>query len=100
MVSERKVIALLAGLERMKLYCAAHPANPAAIRQPRLFKREQCWVAILRLGGNDSICGIGSSVETALRAFDENYLSALHSATARRKKNSPERFRDQPGQAE
>ncbi len=88
MATERKVIAMLAALERMKLYCAAHPASPAAARQPRLFMRDHCWVAILRVTEKDGICGIGSSVETALRAFDQNYLLALHSPRARRRPDS------------
>jgi hypothetical protein len=84
MVTERKVMAMLAAIERMKLYCAIHPGSPIAIRQPHLFKRAQCWVAILGPGGAGEICGIGSSVETALRAFDESYLSALRSPKLRR----------------
>lgn len=54
MVPECKVIAMLAALERMKR-----------------------WVAILGLTSKHIICGIGASVETALRAFDDNYLFAL-----------------------
>ena len=77
MVTERKVIAMLAALERMRLYCAAFPVSPAAIRQPRLFKRGQWWLAILEPAAKDRICGIGATVETALRAFDQNYLTAF-----------------------
>jgi len=90
MVTERKVMAMLAALERTKLYCAVHPSSPAAIRHPRLFKRGQWWVAILGPGGRDGICGIGSSVETALRAFDESYLSALRSPSSTLRHDNPE----------
>ena len=71
MVTETKVIAMLAALERMKLYCAAHPTSPVAARQPRLYKRAQCWVAVLRVTEKGRICRIGASVEAAFRAFDE-----------------------------
>lgn len=79
MVTERKVIAMLAALERMKLYCAAHPGSPTAVCQPRLFKRGQRWLAILGLTTKDGIFGIGASVEAALRGFDQNYLAAQRS---------------------
>jgi hypothetical protein len=88
MVTERKVIAMLAALERMKLYCAAHPASPAATHQPRLFKRDERWVAILGISSNQTICGIGSTVETALRAFDENYLSTSRSSPPKRPRDA------------
>jgi hypothetical protein len=37
----------LAAMEEMKLYCAAHPGSPAAIRRPRLSIRGRTVVALL-----------------------------------------------------
>src|SRR5437773_1835015 len=65
------------GLERMRLYCAAHPSTPSAVRQPHLFLREQLWIALLGPNAEQGIVGIGSSVESALRDFDTQYLAYL-----------------------
>src|SRR5205085_11339655 len=37
--------ATVAAMERMQLYCAAHPGSPSAARQPQLLYRGQLWVA-------------------------------------------------------
>jgi hypothetical protein len=67
----------LAAMERMELYCAAHPGSPSAARRPKLRYREQLWVALLGPSIKEGIVGIGSTVEAALRAFDAQYLAGL-----------------------
>ena len=67
----------LAAMERMELYCAAHLGSPSAARRPRLVYRGQLWVALLGPSIEEGIVGIGPTVETALRAFDAQYLAGL-----------------------
>ncbi|HJT45379.1 MAG TPA: hypothetical protein VJ721_03825 [Chthoniobacterales bacterium] len=67
----------LAAMERMELYCAAHPGSPSAARRPQLLHRGQLWIALLGPNVNEGIVGIGPTVETALRAFDAQYLAGL-----------------------
>lgn len=67
----------LAAIERMKLYCAAHPGSPSAARQPQLSYRGQLWIALLGPNVEEGIVGIGQTVEAALRAFDAQYLAGL-----------------------
>ena len=64
-------------MERMDLYCAAHPGSPSAARQPRLVYRGQLWIALLGPSVEEGIVGIGPTVEAALRAFDAQYLAGL-----------------------
>jgi hypothetical protein len=66
-----------AAMERMELYCAAHPGSPSAARRPRLFLRSRLWVALMGPTVEDGIVGIGPTVEAALRAFDAQYLAGL-----------------------
>ena len=67
----------MAAMERMDLYCAAHPGSPAAARRPQLFFRSHLWIALLGPSVEEGIVGIGATVETALRAFDAQYLAGL-----------------------
>jgi hypothetical protein len=67
----------MAAKERAELYFAAHPGSPAAVRRPELSIRSGTWVALLGPAIGDGIVGLGSTVETALRAFDAQYLAAL-----------------------
>ena len=64
-------------MERMELYCAAHPGSPSAARRPRLFLRSHLWIALLGPSVEEGIVGIGQTVEAALRAFDAQYLAGL-----------------------
>jgi len=66
-----------AAMERMDLYCAAHPGSPSAARRPRLFLRSDLWIALLGPSVEEGIVGIGQTVEAALRAFDAQYLAGL-----------------------
>ena len=68
---------LAAAIERAELYFAAHPGSPSAVRRPRLSKRSGTWVAVLGPNLREGIVGLGATVETALRAFDAQYLAAL-----------------------
>jgi hypothetical protein len=72
-----------AALERIELYFCAHPGTPSAVRRPQLFLRGNTWVALLGPNIENGIVGLGSSVESALRAFDNAYLRALHSPSGR-----------------
>lgn len=67
----------LAAMDRMELYCAAHPGSPSAGRRPQLLCRGQLWVALLGPSVEEGIVGIGQTVEAALRAFDAQYLAGL-----------------------
>jgi hypothetical protein len=67
----------MAAMERMELYCAAHPGSPSAARRPRLFLRNRPWIALLGPSVEEGIVGIGQTVEAALRAFDAQYLAGL-----------------------
>jgi hypothetical protein len=67
----------LAAMERMELYCSAHPGSPSAARRPQLLYRGQLWIAVLGPNVEEGIVGIGQTVEAALRAFDAQYLAGL-----------------------
>jgi hypothetical protein len=67
----------MAAMERMELYCAAHPGSPSAARRPRLFLRSHLWIALMGPSVEEGIVGIGQTVEAALRAFDAQYLAGL-----------------------
>jgi hypothetical protein len=66
-----------AAIEQMKLYCAAHPGSPSAVRRPQLFVRGDLWIALLGPSVEDGIVGIGPTVAAALCAFDAQYLAGL-----------------------
>jgi hypothetical protein len=66
-----------AAMQRMEIYCEAHPGSPSAVRRPRLMKRGKIWIVLLGANVREGIVGLGPSVEAALRAFDAQYLSAL-----------------------
>jgi hypothetical protein len=48
------------------------------VRSPQLRKQGNHWIAALGPKIEQGIIGVGASVESALRSFDENYLAALH----------------------
>jgi hypothetical protein len=59
--------------EEMIKYCAAHPKSPTATRRPQLSFRNELWIAFLGSSGTEGIVGIGSTVEEALRSFDNRH---------------------------
>ena len=67
-----------AAIEEMKYYCATHPGSRSAVRRPELFIRGDLWIALLGPNMEEGIIGIGPTVAAALRAFDAQYLIALH----------------------
>jgi hypothetical protein len=71
-----------AAIEQMKIYCAAHPGSPSAMRRPQLFFRSDLWIALLGPSLEEGIVGIGPTVAAALRAFDAQY-SGQFAATRR-----------------
>jgi hypothetical protein len=73
----------MAAKERAELYFASHPGSPAAVCRPELSIRSGTWVALLGRSTEDGIVGVGSTVETAFRAFDAQYLAALRPSVAR-----------------
>src|SRR5260370_28461534 len=73
----------MAAMERMDLYCAAHPGSPSAARRPRLFLRSRLWIALLGPSVEEGIVGIGQTVEAALRAFDTQYVAGLRAPAQR-----------------
>lgn len=57
-------------------YFAAHPGSPSAIRRPVLLPRSGKWLAILGNGAREeSTAGSGETVETALQAFNAQWLA-------------------------
>jgi hypothetical protein len=77
MHARRRRIQIIAVAEQFEQYCEAHPRGPAAVRRPRLVRRGAMWVALLGENVQSGIVGLGSTVESALRAFDTQYLNAL-----------------------
>ena len=72
-----KYLDRIAATQRAELYYDLHPGSPSAVRSPKLFKRSGVWVALLGRNVRDGISGFGPTVETALRAFDDQYINAL-----------------------
>lgn len=77
----------LAAMERMELYCAAHPGSPSAARRPQLVYRGQLWIALLGPSVEEGIIGIGETVEAALRAFDAQYVAGLRPSSERSRRS-------------
>jgi len=63
------------GLEEMESYCAVHPDSPSAMQRPALSIRSELWIALLGPSMEKGIVGIGYTVESALRAFDTQYMA-------------------------
>jgi hypothetical protein len=72
-----KFLDTVAAKQRAELYCELHPGSPSAIRAPRLFMKSGVWTALLGKSVRDGIAGFGPTIETALRAFDQQYLDYL-----------------------
>ena len=70
-MKHKELLEAMAASERAELYFAAHPGSPAAVRRPRLSIRSGKWVAVLGRSVQNGIVGIGPTIETALRAFDD-----------------------------
>jgi hypothetical protein len=70
-----------AAIEQMEMYCNAHPDSPSAMRRPKLFVRNDLWVALLGPSIEEGIVGIGPNVAAALRAFDAQYNAGLPNET-------------------
>lgn len=59
----------------LESYCKEFPKSPSALRRPRVMLRGSSWIALLGSTLQDGIAGIGSTVRSALRAFDAQYTS-------------------------
>jgi hypothetical protein len=68
---------MVSALEKAERYYASHPGSPSAVRRPELIRRGDLWIALLGPSLKEGIAGFGPTVESALRAFDTQYLSAL-----------------------
>jgi hypothetical protein len=62
-----------------KRYYAAHPRGAAAVRHPKIFSDHGRYVALLGRSIKDGIFGFGSSVSSALHAFDDLYSRSRRS---------------------
>lgn len=71
-----------AAMEQMDVYCNAHPDSPSAMRRPKLFIRNDLWVALLGPSIEEGIVGIGPTVVAALRAFDAQYVAGAPNETS------------------
>jgi hypothetical protein len=67
----------VAARHRAELYCESHPGSPSAVRAPKIFMKSGVWTALLGKSVREGIAGFGPTVETALRAFDRQYLNYL-----------------------
>ena len=76
-------------LEEMQSYCAAHPGSPSATRHPLLSIRSGLWIALLGPSLEEGIVGIGYTVESALRAFDTQYMAGQNPRTDQVKTRQP-----------
>jgi hypothetical protein len=88
-MKHKGVLEAMAAHESAELYFAAHPGSPAAVRRPQLSIRSGIWVAVLGRNVQNGIVGVGATVETALRAFDDQYLAALRPPEERRVASIP-----------
>ena len=70
----KHILSATAATERMELYCIARPHSPSAVCHPRLSMRSGVWVALLGETVREGIAGFGGTIESALAAFDEQYL--------------------------
>lgn len=68
-------------IEQMDIYCTRHPGSPSAMRRPKLFVRNDLWIALLGPSIEEGIVGIGPSVAAALRAFDAQYVAGVPNET-------------------
>lgn len=82
MEMNKKFLDKVAARQRAELYCELHPGSPSAVRLPRIFAKSGVWVALLGRSVTDGIAGFGPTVETALRAFDMQYLNSLRQPAA------------------
>ena len=64
-------------------YCRAHPLSPAALKHPRIVLDRGRYVALLGRSIGRGVFGFGTSVASALRAFDTIYPSYLRSQCRR-----------------
>ena len=67
----------MAAKERTELYFAAHPGSPAAVRRPNCRSGPGGGSRYSAGPLEGGIIGLGSTVETAFRAFDAQYVAAL-----------------------
>ena len=63
-----------------KRYYAAHPRGAAAVRHPKIFTDHGRYVALLGRSIKSGIFGFGSSVSSALHAFDDLYARTRRSS--------------------
>lgn len=70
-----------AAAEQMDIYCTAHPDSPSARRRPKLFVRNDLWIALLGPSMEEGIAGVGPTVAAALRAFDAQYVAGVPNET-------------------
>jgi hypothetical protein len=57
----------------VKRYCIAHPHGAAAMRHPRVAMDHGRYVAYLQPSVKGGLFGFGTSVDSALHAFDDLY---------------------------
>ena len=51
------------------------------MRRPKLFVRNDLWIALLGPSIEEGIVGIGPNVAAALRAFDAQYVAGMPNET-------------------
>ena len=62
-------------------YCSAHPSGAAAVRRPRIVIDHGRYVAYTGRSIKGGIIGFGTSIASALHAFDDLYPRPLRPRT-------------------
>lgn len=60
-------------MREVEKYCAAHPGGAAALRHPQIAIDHGRFVAYTEPSIKGGVLGFGTSIDSALRAFDDLY---------------------------
>ena len=64
-------------MREFERYCETHSNGPAAVRRPKLLLRGKTYIVLLGNSVANGIVGLGTTVSSALRAFDLQYLKTI-----------------------
>ncbi|MGI8891077.1 MAG: hypothetical protein ACR2G0_09895 [Chthoniobacterales bacterium] len=61
-------------LETIEKYRRRHPRNPSAVKRPRAMIQDGRYIAVLGPSIKRGVIGFGTSIFSALHAFDDLYV--------------------------
>ena len=64
-------------IREFERYCETHSNGPAAVRRQKLLLRGKTYIVLLGNSVANGIVGLGTTVSSALRAFDLQYLKMI-----------------------